>query len=66
MNCKHFQVLVTNLLQKHWEWQENMTETVMHGAHRKKHDVVGELKLRFLHVAASQCSQKCVNKPEHI
>ena len=23
VNCEHMQVLLTNLLQKHWEWQEN-------------------------------------------
>ena len=35
-NCEHFQVLVTNLLQKHWDCQQNWKEAVMHGAHRYK------------------------------
>ena len=33
VNCEHHQTLVTSLLQKHWETQENMRETVMPGAH---------------------------------
>ena len=34
VNCEHFQVLVTNLLQKHWEWQDR-PEAVLHGARDK-------------------------------
>ena len=33
---EHFQVLVTNLLQKRWEWQEKGRETVMHRVRKYK------------------------------
>ena len=31
VNCEHCSVLVTNLLDTHWEWQEIRKERVMHG-----------------------------------
>ena len=31
MSCKHLQVMVTNLLQKHWEWQEERNPVMRHG-----------------------------------
>ena len=34
VDCEHVQVLMANLLQKLWEWQENRKEAVIHGAHR--------------------------------
>ena len=35
-HCEHFQVLMTNLLEKHWKWQENRKEAELHGTHRDK------------------------------
>ena len=31
MNCEHMQGLLTNLLKKHWEWQENRREDLEPG-----------------------------------
>ena len=31
ISCHHFQVMVTNLLQKHWEWQEERNPVLRHG-----------------------------------
>ena len=32
ISCQHLQVLVTNLLQKHWEWQEERPPMLKHGS----------------------------------
>ena len=31
MSCPHLQVLTTNLLQKHWDWQEERNPVMKHG-----------------------------------
>ena len=31
ISCQHLQVLTTNLLQKHWEWQEERNPVMKHG-----------------------------------
>ena len=31
ISCQHLQVMVTNLLQKHWEWQEERNPVLRHG-----------------------------------
>ena len=31
IRCQHLQVMVTNLLQKHWEWQEAKNPVMKHG-----------------------------------
>ena len=31
IRCQHFQAMVTNLLQKHWEWQEEWNPALRHG-----------------------------------
>ena len=36
VNCEHMQVLVTNILQKHWEWQENRWDAGALGIFRYK------------------------------
>ena len=33
VNSEHVQVLVENLLQTHWTWQEHKNDAVLHGAH---------------------------------
>ena len=43
VDCEHCQVLLTNLLQKLWEWQEHRKETVTHGADKLPDDVCGQL-----------------------
>ena len=32
ISCKHLQVMMTNLLQKHWEWQEERNPMLKHGS----------------------------------
>ena len=32
MSCQHLQVMMTNLLQQHWEWQEERNPTLKHGS----------------------------------
>ena len=34
VNCEHMQVLVTSLLQRHWEWQEDRTGNVVPKMHK--------------------------------
>ena len=34
VNCEHMLALVTNLLRRHWEWQEDRTEDVVLGMHK--------------------------------
>ena len=34
--CEHLLVLVTQLLQRHFDWQENGMEVGMHGVHKDK------------------------------
>ena len=36
VNCEHMQGLLTNLLQKHWEWQENRRKDLEHGKFKYK------------------------------
>ena len=31
ITCQHFQVMMTHLLLKHWEWQEDRTPMLRHG-----------------------------------
>ena len=31
ISCQHLQVMMTNLLQKHWEWQEDRIPMLRHG-----------------------------------
>ena len=31
LSCQHLQVMVTNLIQKHWEWQEERNPAMKHG-----------------------------------
>ena len=33
--CQHLQVMMTHLLQKHWEWQEDRRKDVWHGSERR-------------------------------
>ena len=32
ISCQHLQVMMTNLLQKHWEWKEEKTPMLKHGS----------------------------------
>ena len=32
ISCRHPQVMMTQLLQKHWEWQEDRRPMVRHGS----------------------------------
>ena len=32
IGCEHLQEMLTNLLQKHWEWQENREPMTKHGS----------------------------------
>ena len=32
ISCQHLQVMMTNLLQRHWEWQEDRTPMLRHGS----------------------------------
>ena len=41
ISCKRLQVLVTNLLQKHWEWQEECGDETWYSG--KTDDVFGKL-----------------------
>ena len=34
-SCQHLQVLMTQLLQKHWEWQEDRRKNVWHGSEKR-------------------------------
>ena len=36
VNCEHMQGLLTNLLQKHWEWQENRRKDLEPGKFKYK------------------------------
>ena len=36
VDCEHMQSLLTNLLQKHWEWQEHRREDLEHGKFKYK------------------------------
>ena len=31
ISCQHLQVMVTNMIQKHWEWQEERNPVMRHG-----------------------------------
>ena len=31
ISCQHLQVMMTNVIQKHWEWQEEMSPLMKHG-----------------------------------
>ena len=42
VNCEHMQVLLTNLLQKHWEWQE----------HRRKDWEPGKFRYKTMYMAS--------------
>ena len=42
VNCEHMQSLLTNLLQKHWEWQEN----------RRKDLELGKFKYKTMYMAS--------------
>ena len=35
LRCQHLQVLMTQLLQRHWEWQEDKRTNVWHGSEKK-------------------------------
>ena len=43
VNCEHMQVLLTNLLQKHWERQENRRKDWEPGKFRIQDDVHGKV-----------------------
>ena len=43
MDCEHMQGLLTNLLQKHWEWQENRRKDLEPDKFQVQDDVHGKL-----------------------
>ena len=35
ISCQHFQALMTQLLPKHWDWQDNKRKYIWHGSEKR-------------------------------
>ena len=46
ISCQHLQVLTTNLLQKHWEWQEERNPVMKHGTVVRPTMYMGSLDIK--------------------
>ena len=46
VNCEHMQVLVTNILQRHWEWQEDRRVDLQPGRFRYNTAFVASLDVK--------------------
>ena len=44
ISCQHLQVLSTNLLQKHWEWQEERNPVLRHCKYNTSNDMFSRCK----------------------
>ena len=54
VNCEHMQGLLTNLLQKHWEWQENRRKDLEHGKFKYKTIYMASLDVKTAFDVAKQ------------
>ena len=61
MNCEHMQALVTNIFQRHWEWQEDRRTDLQLGLCRYKTAFMASLDVKTASGVAkpSVVSQRC-------
>ena len=61
MNCEHMQALVTNIFQRHWEWQEDRRTDLQPGLYRYKTAFMASLDVKTASDVAkpSVVSQRC-------
>ena len=46
VNCEHMQALVTNILQRHWEWQEDRRTDLQPGMYRYNTAFIASLDVK--------------------
>ena len=49
VSCEHLQVMVTQLLQNHWKWQEDRRKNMWHGSEKRPtmHSASMDIKTAF-------------------
>ena len=61
ISCQHFQVIMTNLLQNHWEWQEDRRPMFQAWQRGAIHDVLGE----HGHQDSLRCGETEAHRPKY-
>ena len=54
ISCQHFQVMMTNLLQKHWEWREDRRPMIKHGVVKRPTMYLASLDIKTAFDVARQ------------